>query len=128
MSHYVVYHNPDKRGFSASDCNGFSVLTDKPATNVEGSRIWLLTGEDTPRQYYLASTFIAQRVGSGREEGFVTCVSADAGQRFHPMIPLSAEDWFPDFRRSQANFSLGMRPISDERVIRGLCELAGISS
>lgn len=121
MTDYVVYHNPDVRGFSASECQGFSVLTDKtPVGDIGGNRIWLITGEGKPRRYYLAATFIVERVTSGQSEGFATCISADAGQRFQPMISLDVEDWFPDFRRSQGNFSLGFQPIREERFVRGL--------
>lgn len=77
MPDYVVYHNPDKRGFSAAECTDFRVLANKPAPNeVIGSRIWLLTGEGRPRKYYLASTFIAENVTHDDAEGFQNCISA----------------------------------------------------
>ena len=125
MSHYIVYHNPDAMDYHASEITGFSVVTDKsPPSDLQGSTIWLLTGEGTPRRYFLVQRFTADLIESGEDEGFKTKISSEAGERFSPMLPLDDEDWFADFRRSVANFSLGLQRISDERFITGLEEVA----
>ena len=125
MSHYIVYHNPDSMGYPASEITGFSVVTDKPAPpDLEGSTIWLLTGQGTPRRYYLVQRFTADRIESGEDQGFRTRVAAETGDHFHPMIRIDEEEWFRDFLRSQGNFSFGLQRISDDRFITGLEEVA----
>lgn len=125
MPHYIVYHNPDSMGHTAGEISGFSVVTNKPAgPDVQGSTIWLITGEGTPRRYYLVQRFTADSIESGEDEGFATKISSETGEHFSPMLPLDDEDWFADFRRSVANFSLGLQRISDERFIKGLEEVA----
>ena len=126
MSHYVVYHNPKVMDNPASEIVGFSVVTDKPAPlDLQGSTIWLLTGEGTPRRYYLVQRFTADRIEPGEDQGFRTRVAADTGDRFRPMIRIDEEEWFRDFLRSQGNFAFGLQRISDDRFIRGLEEVAG---
>ena len=121
MPDYVVYHNPDKRGFSAAECKDFRVLTSNTVPNeVIGSRIWLLTGEGRPRKYYLASTFIAENVTHDDVEGFQNCISAAIGQMFRPMIRIDEENWFPDFLYHQGNFAFGFGVIREEQVVNGL--------
>jgi hypothetical protein len=130
MSHYVVYHNPDIMGYSASQIpsNKFSVLTNKSAgADVQGSTIWLVTGEGTLRNYYLVLRFTADVIESGEAEGFATKISSTTGERFSPLRRIDEEEWFPDFRHSQGNFSLGLQRISDERFIKGFEEVAGRS-
>jgi hypothetical protein len=125
MSHYVVYHNPDAMGYPASDVTGFSVVTDKSApSDSQGSTIWLLTGEGTPRQYYLVQRFGADRIESGADQGFRTRIAADTGDHFRPMIRIDEEEWFRDFQRSQGNFSFGLQRVNDDRFIKGLEEVA----
>lgn len=57
MADFVVYHSPDRMGYSADTVRGFSILTNKNVPSVVGSRVWLLTGEGTPRTYYLRGHF-----------------------------------------------------------------------
>jgi hypothetical protein len=121
MGHYIVYHNPDVMGYPASDITNFSVVSNKPGgSDLPGSTIWLLTGEGTPRRYYVVQRFTADVIDSAEEQGFSTRVSSEAGERFTPMIRIDEEEWFRDFQRSQANFSLGLQRVTDDRFIRGL--------
>ncbi len=125
MSHYVAYHNPDSMNYTAEEITGFGVLTNKsPRADLQGSTIWLITGQGKPRRYSLAQRFTADIVESGEDEGFATRIAAQAGDRFSPMLPLDDEDWFADLKRTVANFSLGLQRITDERFIRGLEEVA----
>ena len=125
MSHYVVYHNPDTMGYSAEQITGFSAVTDKPAPpDLQCNTLWLLTGESTPRRYYIVQRFTVDRIESGEDQGFRTRVVADTGQHFRPMVRIDDEEWFSDFLRSHANFSLGLQRVSEDRFIRGLEEAA----
>jgi hypothetical protein len=125
MNHYLVYHNPDTMGYPASEIIKFSVVSDKPGgPDLQGSTIWLITGEGTPRKYYLVQRFTADVIESGEDEGFATKISSETGERFSPMRRLDEEEWFRDFQRSRGNFSLGLQPIRDERFITGLEDVA----
>ena len=123
MSNYIVYHNPAKMPFPASE-SAFAVLTNKTVSqNVCGSTVWLITGDYRPRQFYLVLNFVADVVESGEKEGFRTRVRGEHGHKFDPMIRIDDQPWFGEFKRRQGNFSFGFSPISDDRVIAGLEDL-----
>jgi hypothetical protein len=106
-------------GYDASTITEFAILTNKPAPqDIIGSKVWLLTGRGRPRSYFLVLWFMADEVKSS-VRGFSTCIRGDQGAFLKPTICLDQEEWFPDLRRSQANF-VGFRSISDERFVRGL--------
>jgi hypothetical protein len=124
MNHYLVYHNPDMMG-QASEIRDFSAVTDKPAgPDLQGSTIWLITGEGNPRKYYLVQRFTADVIQSREHERFKTRISSETGERFSPMCRLDEEEWFRDFERSQGNFAFGLSPIRVERYITGLEDVA----
>src|SRR5207253_10871667 len=109
MKDFVIYHNPDAMGRSARELTQLSIVTDKPVSNIQGDRIWLLTGEGQPRTFFLVAWFIAEEIRSGAESGFGTCVSGKDGTIFRPMKELNSLDWFSDFKRSQGNFAFGLQ-------------------
>lgn len=119
MSDYIVYHNPDRRQFPASEVTKFVVLTDKSASGVVGNRVWLITGEGQPRRYFLVLWFIADIVESGEDEGFRTRIAGGRGHKFDPMIPLDDEEWFQELKRTRANFSLGFGPMNESMFVEG---------
>jgi hypothetical protein len=119
MSHYIVYHNPDKMPFPASE-SALTVLTNKTVSqNVCGSTIWLITGEGRPRQFYLVLNFIADVVESGEDEGFRTRVRGEHGHKFDPMVRIDDQAWFGQLKRRQGNFAFGFNSINDDRVVAG---------
>ena len=120
MSNYIVYHNPDKMPFPASEST-LAVLTNKAVSqSVCGSTIWLITGEGRPRQFHLVLNFVANVVESGKDEGFHTRVRGERGHKFDPMIRIDDQPWFGEFKRRQGNFSFGFSSINDDRVVAGL--------
>ncbi len=120
MSNYIVYHNPDKMAFPASESD-LTVLTNKTVShNVCGSTIWLIKSEGRPRQFYLVLNFVADVVESGEDEGFRTRVRGEHGHKFDPMIRIDDQPWFEELKRRQGNFSFGFSSINDDRVIAGL--------
>lgn len=122
-SDYVVYHNADQRG-SAMDVTVKAIVTSKSIKNVLGSRIWLITGEDRPKKYFLRGWFRADKVKPTNYDGFAHRVSGKEGPWFKKLMPIGSEEWFPDLRHSQGNFGLGMQPITDQRFVRGLERIA----
>jgi hypothetical protein len=117
----IVYHNPDKMPYPATEVTEPGILTNKRVSrNAVGDRIWLLTGEGNPRRFFLRAVFTATDVESGEEHGFRTHIFGKKGKFFQPMIELTDEDWFQDLKRSQGNFAFGYQPITDLRFVRGL--------
>lgn len=121
MPDIVVYHNPDSMGLPASDVDEPDIFTNKRVSHAAvGNRIWLLTGEGRPRRFFLRGVFTISGIGAGDERGFRTRIRGAHARFFSPMIDLTNEEWFSDFKRSQGNFASGSQAIGDERVVRGL--------
>lgn len=120
MKDFVVYHNPDVMGGEASTVSPVSVVTNKNVGNVIGDRVWLLTGEGSPRQFYIRSYFIISTIEPGTDQGFNTRLSGETGKVFDPMIEIGTKDWFADFRQQQGNFAFGFQPINDPNFVEAL--------
>lgn len=118
MKNLVGYHNSEKMGYSfeeASDPMSFS--TTKSVDRMMGAKVWAIAGEGTPRQYALGGWFIVDEAGAYDDNPSVHYVRGSIGELFKPMIKLNDLNWFPNFRKSQSNFSLGLQPVSDEFVV-----------
>jgi hypothetical protein len=50
MKHFVVYHNPEKMGYSADELTEPCIVTNKAVEGLIGNRIWLIQGKGKPRQ------------------------------------------------------------------------------
>lgn len=122
MKDFVVYHNPDSMGQKAGKAKQLCVLTNRRvAADVVGDRVWLLTGEGSPRNYYLVFWFFIDEVVSGRAEGFETMIRGNVGEAFDPMIPIDKNaEWFQEFKRDQGNFAWGFSPITRIETVERL--------
>lgn len=118
MKHYVAYHNAETMGYSGDEINSFSIVTNKPVLNLPGNVMWLISGEDRPRKYYLCSVFIVDEVGPVEGSSFRNFASGGEGVLFRPQIRLDEYPWFRSFLASQQNFSLGLREIREEKYIQ----------
>ncbi|MBK8302047.1 MAG: HNH endonuclease [Chloracidobacterium sp.] len=119
-SDFVVYHNPDVMGYSATAAQPLSVVTNKPAGSALGGRVWLITGQGNPRKYYVRSWFIVDDISSGKDRGFETRLTGTTGEVYDPLIPIEMGDWWDDFRKSQGNFAFGFSPIKSSETIKHL--------
>src|SRR5437879_5645103 len=120
MKDFVVYHNPDVFPVGIMDVDPLVAFTNKPVSDVRGSRVWLLAGSGAPRRtYFIRSYFFVEEIGSGAELGFKTKLSGGAGKAFDPMIELSDDEWFVDFKRTLGNFGFGFQSVTDPRFIEG---------
>jgi hypothetical protein len=122
VSDFVVYHNPDSMGYPAEQVDTLSIVTDKSANTALGSRIWLITGEGTPRTFYLCGWFTATSVGPDPNGDFNTVVEGTVGvmlrKKRWPI--LNHLPWFPPFKENQGNFAFGFQPINQRAVVQGL--------
>lgn len=108
-------------GYTATDVNALSILTSKrPKGALTGNRVWLLTGEGTPRTFYLRGTFLVSDVEDSGAPDFGTVILGKDGAMFSSMFVLNHELWFPGFRRNQGNFAFGFQSINDPMALAGL--------
>ena len=60
--------------------------------DLKGDRIWLFTGQGTPRSYFLCARFLVDRVKKGRNFNYV--VSGTEGIDYDPCRGVDREPWF----------------------------------
>ena len=126
--HFVVYHNPEKIGYSANEIHEPCIVTNKSVDGLVGNRIWLIQGEGRPRRYVLRGTFIVASTGPDTDDGFRHLVRGRKGEFFTTPLCISALPWFDRFKRSQGNFAFGLQRISDPAVIEELKRLSGVGA
>ena len=112
VKHYVQYHNTDAQGGRPAGGDGrFQIYSSKSLRSLPGHTVWLVSGEGpSPKRYFLEYIFVVEDITSGSPN----VAWGTNGQRFDPPLPLNGEPWFADFKRSQQNFSLGVREIGAE--------------
>ena len=125
MRHFVVYHNPEKMGYSADAIAELCIVTNKPVNNLIGDRVWLIQGEGRPRKYVLRGTFVVDSTGPDMDDGFRYIVRGRDGELFRPPIPIGTLPWFHRFKQTQGNFAFGLQRISDEAVVDELKRICG---
>lgn len=116
MNNYVQYHNTEQRGYSCEDLDVLRVYTRRPVDRLPGQRLWLISGEGRPRRYYLCMVFRVDEVGLADDPARGNYVRGTEGRMFRPPIPFDELPWFPDFLKSQQNFSLGLRQVEPQYV------------
>lgn len=120
MKHYVAYHNIENMGYSVrkgdESITEFDIVTKKRFSDLEGSVVWLISGEDTPRQYRLEYWFFVERIKAlSRNPSFTFEISGTSGEDIKGVL-LNDFPWFKRFQKNQANFSVGFNTIADEYV------------
>lgn len=120
MTDYVVYHKAEKMGYPALDIENLAIYTKKPTDGKNGSRIWLIAGEGSPRKYYLRATFLIGNVEPSDKPEFISRVTGTDGQLVDPMPQLNSEVWFSEFVEEQGRFAFGFNKIKNHEAIEGL--------
>jgi hypothetical protein len=128
MTNYLAYHNPERMQIPGLEVRDLCVLTNHPGKCERGDRVWMITGEEHPRRYYLRLYFTVKTVTKSAQTEFSFEVSGNDGRFFDPMPCLDSETWFPELLRKMANFSLGFQPINNAEVARGFEVVAGIAA
>lgn len=124
INDFIVYHNPDVMGPLADEPT-FEVFTNKSvAGGKHGDRVWLITGEGTPRKFLLACWFYIDEFKSGDDLGFKNCVSGSDGEAFAPFIEIKQDEWFTQLKRDQGNFAFGFSRINTPGAVEQLESLA----
>ncbi len=121
MRNFVQYHNPDVMGIPYKSSTGnFSIFSDKFFRSLVGATVWLVTGKGQPRHYYLCSTFTVDRVEGDNAGRLRNRVSGSVGQDLDPFVEIGEMSWFPELLKMTGNFGLGLQPITNKTIIRGL--------
>lgn len=120
MQDYVVYHKAEVMGYKVIDVNNLAIYTNKPTSNVIGSRVWLIGGEGSPRKYKLRAMFIISAVEVSDKPEFKNKITGKAGQLLNPMPILNNEPWFSDFVEEQGRFAFGFNQIKNTIAIERL--------
>lgn len=126
MSDYVVYHNEEAMEHSLiadhayDDSYGFVTNKDISKLKKGTHTIWMIEGTGRPRKYYLCQKFTVNPKGIRRNVGGDWKYEADGksvGSEFYEYkIPLNGFDWFPNFLKRMANFSLGFTELKEDEV------------
>ena len=126
INDFIVYHNPDAMG-PLEPSDDFGVVTNRGLGPAKvGDRVWLITGEGTPRKYYLAKWFYIDEFASGEGEGFKHVITGVDGENFDPFVEIAQDEWFTQLKQDQGNFAFGFSRINTPGAVEGLKTLAGI--
>lgn len=120
MHDYVVYHKAEKMGYPALNIHNLAIYTNKSTDGTEGSRVWLVAGEGSPRKYYLRATFLVGSVGLSDRAEFTSRVIGTDGQLLDPMPLLNGEPWLASFVEDQGRFAFGFNRINNSVVVEAL--------
>jgi hypothetical protein len=120
MKHYVVYHDADTMDHNRDEAAGFVAITRKGMKNLVGETIWVIEGRDTPKRFHLTQRFIAERVEEDHHSAGLFVISGSHGTRYLNEPELNELTWFPAFRKAMGNFSVGIQPVSDRKLVNAL--------
>lgn len=123
MKHYLIYHNPRKMGYSLDTVKDFIAFTNRKVNDENiGSKVWLITGEGKPKEYFLKMYFVIEDIKSGVEKDFKTKLLGSEGKILPSMKRIDDLAWFDKFRKQMANFR-GFAEIRDKKYIDELEKL-----
>lgn len=124
MQHFVAYHNSDRMGRSLHEGDPLALVTSRGADRLLHNMVWFVVGDGAaPKRYSLGSVFTVNEVGKNDGQDFKYYARGD-GHVFDPPVPLDELDWFSEFFKKLAHFSLGVQEIKDSRFIDELKRLA----
>src|SRR5665213_2997212 len=144
MQHFVGYHNFERMEAEAAqdfdetvemedpeedssleneESPQFGFVIRKKPERFVGNVIWAIQGQSKPRDYYFYNWFIVDGFNKMDGDRFAYRVYGSRGESFPEGILLNDLDWFPEFRRVNANFSLGLQAIAPN-FVKQICLLA----
>lgn len=115
---YVAYHSQDVMGSELGDGPPFGMLSRKPVKHLAGNTVWVVEGRGKKKQYFLKQRFHVDTVEEIDDEYFRFQYFGETGENFTPEIPISSENWFKDFLKAVANFSIGVSTLRPEFLTR----------
>lgn len=123
MKNCIIYHNPEKMGYSLNTVTDFIAFTNRKVNDEDiGSKVWLITGEGKPKEYFLKMYFVIEDIKSGVEKNFKTKLIGSKGKILNSMVRIDNLPWFNEFRKQMANFR-GFAEIKHKKYIDELEKL-----
>src|SRR5205085_2526060 len=86
----------------------------RPVKDLRDRVVWLISGEGSPKRYYLRERFVPDETGPAVEPGFKYFVRAMHGKRMR--IRIDGEPWFDRFLSSQGNFGFGFNRVKPQFI------------
>lgn len=125
--HFLAYHSVARMGYEYP-LNGelrFFTTKRKAASAAKDQLVWVVEGmrERGQSQYALCGVYLVTDVEEGGQGDF--SIHGVALWESEVPLELQALEWFPEFLRRNANFSLGFREINDRRAIDAFLNVAG---
>ncbi len=124
MDNFVAYHNYDRMEypFDMDESGDFSFYSSKSTSFLEktvGQRVWVIEGhsEGKRKTYELCAVFEPEQIVASNHPDFLHMMYGGKGIIFEQPIVLNELDWFPDFLKSQSNFSIGIARIHHPNAI-----------
>lgn len=117
MKHFVINHNPLVMGYSLDAVKDFTAFTNKKVKDETiGSKVWLITSEGRPKQYFLKMYFLIENIKSGEEKNFKTKLIGIDGKILPEMKRIDYLPWFEEFREQMAYF-VGFSEIKQQKYV-----------
>lgn len=124
MDNFVAYHNYDRMQypFGMDESGDFFFYSSKSTSFLEktvGQRVWVIEGysEGKRKTYELCAVFEPEQIFVSNHPEFLHTIYGGKGIVFEQPIVLNRFDWFPDFLKSQSNFSIGIARIHHSKAI-----------
>ena len=113
---FVSYHSLEKMGtkFQLGRSKTAQFVTNKHPRTVLGGTAWMISGAGTPRTFLLHGWFTVDEWSETNDPDFKYVYGGGIGKQFKPPVVLNDLEWFPEFKKSQSNFSLGLQKIQPE--------------
>lgn len=115
---FVAYHSDDKMGrkFHLPRSKTAQFATNKHPRTVLGGTAWMISGAGTPKTFLLHGCFTVDEWSELDDSNFKYVYGGEIRKQFKPPVVLNDLKWFPEFKKSQSNFSLGLQKIQPEFV------------
>lgn len=115
MTHYVLYHNTEKRGLDFGTEVPFEGFTRRPKGAAVGDAVWTVVGKGkSPRRFFLRAMFIVARIEPSDQRDLPWRVIGTTGSQLD--VEVGTEAWFREFMSAQQNFRFGFNPIGSQHV------------
>ncbi len=122
MRYFIGYHNEQKMGYSCADISTPRLKTKKSVEGLEGSTVWLISGEGrTPKKYYVALTFNIEECATGKYPGTkLPNEVSGLGIMMGKSTLINGSQLLSQLKLLSANFVSGFCELRDPSVIASL--------
>jgi 5-methylcytosine-specific restriction protein A len=116
-------------GYDLQKEENFHFISRKAKKFLEKTRknyVWVFKGqkgEKNKKQFLLAGLFVPDDIRDDENDPKLKHIYSFEGDLFNPPIDVSDQEWFLKLKKQQANFSIGIAEIKDDRIIEILLKI-----